>query len=75
MLLAQYVYENCNRAKYKQQTGDTSDENNYGLIALVTAASNFLKLCLSVILENYLFTHDQQFGFKSKRSTDFSYTQ
>ena len=24
-----------------------------------------------VVLENYLFTHDQQFGFKSKHSTDF----
>ena len=24
-----------------------------------------------MILENYLFTHDQQFGFKSKHSTEF----
>ena len=24
-----------------------------------------------VVLENYLFTHDQQFGFKSKHSSDF----
>ena len=57
----------------KNKTGDTSDKNNYKPIgiALVTAASNFFELCLSVILENYLFTHDQQFGFKSKHSTDF----
>ena len=50
-------------------------KNSCRLIALVTAASNFLKLCLPVILEIYLFTHDQQFGFKSKHSTDFLYRQ
>ena len=55
----------------KNKTGDTSDKNNYRPIALVTAASNIFELCLSVILEDYLFTHDQQFGFKSKHSTDF----
>ena len=55
----------------KNKTGDTSDKNNYRPIALVTAASKIFELCLSVILENYLFTHGQQFGFKSKHSTDF----
>ena len=55
----------------KNKTGATSDKNNYRPIALVTAASNMFELCLYVILENYLFTHDQQFGFKSKHSTDF----
>ena len=55
----------------KNKTGDTNDKNNYWPIALVTAASKHFELCLSVILENYLFTHDQQFGFKSKHSTDF----
>ena len=55
----------------KKKPGDTSDKNNYRPIALVTAASKIFELCLSVILENYLFTHDQQFGFKSKHSTDF----
>ena len=55
----------------KNKTGDTSDNYNYRPIALVTAASKIFDLCLSVSLENYLFTHDQQFGFKSKHSTDF----
>ena len=55
----------------KNKTRDTSDKNNYRPIALVTAASKNFELCLSVILENYLFTHDQQFGFKSKHSTNF----
>ena len=55
----------------KNKTGNTSDKNNYMPIALVTTGSKNLYLCLSVILENYLFTHIQQFGFKSKHSTDF----
>ena len=55
----------------KNKTGDTSDKNNYRPIGLVTAASKIFELCLSVILEDYLFTHNQQFGFKSKHSTDF----
>ena len=55
----------------KNKTGDPSDKNNYRPIALITAASKIFELCLSVILENYLFTHDQQFDFKSKHSTDF----
>ena len=36
----------------------------------MTAASKIFELCLSVILEDYLITHDQQFGFKRKHSTD-----
>ena len=51
---------------FENKIGDTSDKNNYRPIA----SKNF-ELCLSVILEKYLFTHDQQFGFKSKHSTEF----
>ena len=54
----------------KNNTGDTSDKNNYRPIALVTAASKIFELCLSIILEDYLVTHDQQFGFKRKHLTD-----
>ena len=53
----------------KNKTGNTSDKNNYRPIALVTAASKKFELCLSIILD-YLITHDQQFGFKRKHSTD-----
>ena len=55
----------------KNKTGDTSDKNNYRPIVLVTTASKIFELCLSMTLEDYLFTHDQQFGFKRKHSTDF----
>ena len=50
--------------------GDSSDKNNYRPIALVTAASKLFKICILEILEMYLVTHDQQFGFKSKHTTD-----
>ena len=53
----------------KNKTRYTSDKNNYRPIALVTVASKIFELCLSIILEDY-FTHDQQFGFKRKHSTD-----
>ena len=43
----------------KNKTGYTSDKNNYRPIALVTAASKIFELCLSIILEDYLVTHDQ----------------
>ena len=33
----------------KNKTGDTSDKNNYRPIVLVTAASKFFEICLSII--------------------------
>ena len=54
----------------KIKTGDTSDKNNYRPIALVTAASKLFEICILDILETYLLTHDYQFGFKAKHSTD-----
>ena len=47
-----------------------SDKNNYRPIALVTAASKLFEICILEILETYLLTHDYQFGFKAKHSTD-----
>ena len=44
------------------ETGNSSDKNNYRPIALVTACSK--------IIELYLDTHDNQFGFKKQHSTD-----
>ena len=48
----------------KNKTRNTSDNNNYRPISLVTAASKIFEICLSIILEDYFVTHDQQFGFK-----------
>ena len=54
----------------KNKTGDTSYKNNYRPIAIVTAASNLFEICILKVLDAYLITHDHQFGFKSKHSTD-----
>ena len=54
----------------KCKTGNSSDNNNYRSIALVTACSKIFELCLLDIIEVYLDTHDHQFGFKKQHSTD-----
>ena len=54
----------------KNKIGDTSDKNNYRPIALVTACSKILELCILSIIENYICTHDHQFGFMKQHATD-----
>ena len=49
---------------------NSSDKANYRPIALVTACSKIFESCLLIMLEKYLHTHDQQFGFKSQHATD-----
>ena len=48
----------------RNKNSDTSAKNNYGPIAIVTAMSKIFELCLSRIMDAYLFTSDKQFGFK-----------
>ena len=54
----------------KNRNGDSSDKNNYRPIAIVTAISKLFELCLSKLLDTFLVTSDNQFGFKSKHATD-----
>ena len=54
----------------KNRTGDSSDKSNYRPIALVTACSKIFEICLLEMLEEYLQTHDHQFGYKKQHSTD-----
>ena len=54
----------------KNKSGNTSDKSNYRPIALVTACSKIFKSCLLKTLEQYLQTHDHQFGFKCQHATD-----
>ena len=54
----------------KNRNGDSSDKNNYRPIAIVTAISKLIELCLSKLLDTFLVTSDNQFGFKRKHATD-----
>ena len=54
----------------KNRNGDSSDKNNYRPIAIVTAMSKLCELCLSKLLDTFLVTSDNQFGFKRKHGTD-----
>ena len=54
----------------KNRNDDASDKNNYRPIAIVTAMSKLFDLCLSRILNEYLCTSKNHFGFKRKHATD-----
>ena len=54
----------------KNINDDTSDKNNYRPIVIVTAMSKIFELCLTKMLDTYLWTSDNQFGFKKKHATD-----
>ena len=54
----------------KNRQGDTSDKSNYRPIAIVTAMSKILELCIMKLVETHLFTSDNQFGFKRQHGTD-----
>ena len=54
----------------KNKNGDTSAKSNYTPIAIVTPVSKIFELCLSRIMDVYLFTSDNQFGSIQKHSTD-----
>ena len=54
----------------KNRQGDTSDKNNYRPIAIVTAMSKILELCIMKLIETHLVTSDNQFGFKRQHGTD-----
>ena len=50
----------------KNKNGDTSANNNYRPIAIVTALSKIFELCLATIMDAHLVTSDNKFGFKAR---------
>ena len=54
----------------KNKNGDLSDKNNYRPIALSSTISKVFENIILHRLEEYLWTTDNQFGFKSGHSTD-----
>ena len=54
----------------KNKSGDFTDKNNYRPIALSSIISEVFEHTIVYRLEEYLWTNDNQFGFKSGHSTD-----
>ena len=54
----------------KSRLKDQSSSSNYRPIAIATAASKVMESLLMNRLEDYLFSTDNQFGFKTKHSTE-----
>ena len=54
----------------KNKNGDLSDRNNYRPIALSSTVSKVFENVILNRLEEYLWTSDNQFGYKSGHSTD-----
>ena len=54
----------------KSKCGNLADKNNYRPIALSSIASKVFEHVILCRLEEYLWTNDNQFGFKPSHSTD-----
>ena len=54
----------------KNKCGNLTDKNNYRLIVLSSITSKVFEHLILLRLEEYLWTTDNQFGFKSGHSTD-----
>ena len=54
----------------KNKSGNTSDKSNYRPIALVTLCSKLFEVVLLRLIDPFLKTCDNQFGFKADHSTD-----
>ena len=54
----------------KNKCGNLADKNNYRPIALSSIASKVFEHVILCRLEKYLWTNDNQFGFKPSHSTD-----
>ena len=54
----------------KDKSGDVTDKSNYRPIALSSIVSKVLEHLLLNHMESFLYTSDNQFGFKAKHSTE-----
>ena len=55
----------------KNKCGSLTDSNNYRPIAIATITSKLFESVILMKCEEYLFTSDNQFGFKAQHSTEF----
>ena len=54
----------------KNKSGDATDKHNYRPIAISTTMSKVLELLMLHKIDSYLYTTDNQFGFKQNHGTD-----
>ena len=54
----------------KNKSEDFTDKNNYRPIALSSIISKVFEHTIEIRFEEYLWTNDNQFGFKSRHSTN-----
>ena len=54
----------------RNKCGNLADKNNYRAIALSSISSKVFGHVILFRLEDYLWTNDNQFGFKPSHSTD-----
>ena len=54
----------------KNRCGNTGDKNNYRPVALANVSSKLFEMIMLTRLEEFLWTCDNQFGFKKQHSTD-----
>ena len=54
----------------KNKSGDATDKHNHRHIALSTTMSKVLELVMLHTIDSYLYTTDNQFGFKQNHGTD-----
>ena len=54
----------------KNKSGDSTDKHNYQPVAISTTMSKVLELLMLHQIASYLYTTDNQFGFKQNHGTD-----
>ena len=57
----------------KNKYGDMTFKNNYGPLAIAAVMSTILEICVQMKLEDYLWTTDDQFAYKTWHSTDMCF--
>ena len=65
------LFSFCHVKWSKNKAGDLSSGNNYRPIALANVISKVFESLILLRCEQFLTTADNQFGFKSRHSTDF----